>query len=69
MAERLRLAIEASVVHHDGQEIRYTISLGVAELPEHIESYKQWIELSDQGLYAAKHGGRNQVVVQSSTKK
>ena len=69
MADRLRLAIEASVVHHDGQEIRYTISLGVAELPENIESHKQWIELSDQGLYAAKHGGRNQVVVQSPTKK
>ena len=69
MADRLRLAIEASVVHHDGKEIRYTISLGVAELPENIESHKQWIALSDQGLYAAKHGGRNQVVVQSPTKK
>ena len=69
MAERLRIAIEASVVHHDNQEIRYTISLGVAELPENIESHQQWIELSDQGLYAAKHGGRNQVVVQSPTKK
>ena len=69
MADRLRVAIEASVVHHDGQEIRYTISLGVAELSEKIETHKQWIECSDQGLYAAKHGGRNQVVVQSLPKK
>ncbi len=69
MADRLRLAIEASVVHHDGKDIRYTISLGVAELTEGIETHKQWIECSDNGLYAAKRGGRNQVVVHKFTKK
>jgi diguanylate cyclase (GGDEF)-like protein len=61
-AERLRAAIEACVVRHDQTEIRYTISLGVAELRPGMETHKQWIECSDQGLYNAKRGGRNRAV-------
>jgi len=63
LAERLRKAIEAMKVFHDGIEIRYTISLGVAELNEGIESYTKWLECSDQALYEAKRGGRNLSVV------
>lgn len=67
-AERLRATVEASVVKHDQTEIRFTISLGIAELTETEESHKQWIEHADLGLYAAKHGGRNQVVLYEPAK-
>ncbi len=62
-AERLRAVIAAQTVRHDQHEIRYTISLGVAEMQERIENPKQWIECADRGLYEAKHGGRNRVVL------
>lgn len=63
LAERLRTQIEACTVRHDAVEIRYTISLGVSQLGPEIESHKQWIECADQGLYQAKHGGRNRAIV------
>jgi diguanylate cyclase (GGDEF)-like protein len=62
-AERLRQTIEASVVRHEQHEIRYTVSLGIAELGAGLKDHKQWIECADQGLYAAKHGGRNRAVI------
>jgi diguanylate cyclase (GGDEF)-like protein len=62
-AERLRQTIEASIVRHEQTEIRYTISLGIAEIGPGLKDYKQWLECADQGLYAAKHGGRNRAVI------
>jgi diguanylate cyclase len=62
-AERLRTVVAAQTVRHDQHEIRYTISLGVAEMQARIESPKQWIECADRALYEAKHGGRNRVVL------
>jgi len=62
-AERLRTVVAAQTVCHDQYEIRYTISLGVAEMDARIENPKQWIECADRALYEAKHGGRNRVVL------
>ena len=58
-AERLRATIAALTIRHDQHEIRYTISLGVAEISMQLETPKQWIECADRALYEAKHGGRN----------
>ncbi|WP_455233898.1 sensor domain-containing diguanylate cyclase [Thiogranum longum] len=68
-AERLRKTIEAQTVTHEGRDIAYTVSLGVAELTDDIKNHKQWIECSDQALYEAKHGGRNQAATYSAAKK
>jgi diguanylate cyclase (GGDEF)-like protein len=62
-AERLRLAIEAQEMSHEGHVIRCTISLGVADLAEQTPDYKTLIEWADQALYASKKNGRNQVSV------
>ena len=62
-AERLRSAIEKLVVTYDGQDIRFTISLGVAEADEGLESYAMWLECADKALYASKEGGRNRHTV------
>jgi diguanylate cyclase (GGDEF)-like protein len=58
-AERLRKKIESQEVIYEGTEIKYTISLGIAELSEQMENYQQWIEAADAALYESKHGGRN----------
>ena len=62
-AERLRKAVEAQEVLHDGQKIRCTISLGVADLSRSTADYKQLIERADQALYLSKRNGRNQVTL------
>ena len=61
--ERVRKDIEAQVVTHDGRDIKYTISLGIAQLVNTMTDYKQWIVCADKALYTAKKGGRNQSVV------
>ncbi|NOZ52261.1 MAG: GGDEF domain-containing protein [Gammaproteobacteria bacterium] len=63
LAERLRKAIEAMSVFHDGVEIRYTISLGIAEIKDDMSGHKQWLQCADQALYEAKRAGRNQSVI------
>jgi diguanylate cyclase (GGDEF)-like protein len=61
MAERLRKAVENSVVKYNDIEINYTISLGIAEVSEKFSSYEAWIECADAALYQAKESGRNKV--------
>ncbi len=62
-AERLRKSIERMVVNFAGQEIRFTISLGVAVVDGQLTQYQQWLELADQALYTSKHEGRNRYTV------
>jgi diguanylate cyclase (GGDEF)-like protein len=61
--ERLRQAVEAETVQHEGQTIQCTISLGVADLSKPTSNYKTLIEWADQALYQSKKNGRNQVSV------
>lgn len=45
----------------DGNPV--TASIGIAErMVDNAESWRQLVELADSRMYAAKHGGRNQVV-------
>lgn len=60
VAERLRRNMESQALSFAGQEIRWTISSGIAELVELMESPAQWLECADKALYQAKHFGRNQ---------
>lgn len=62
-AERLRRAVEAREVEHEGALIRCTISLGVADLQQPVATYKSLIEQADQALYTSKKQGRNQVTL------
>ena len=61
--ERLRKKIEASVVQYEGQDISYTISLGIAQLTNDMESPRQWLECADTALYTAKETGRNLSII------
>ena len=62
-AERFRKAIEGLEVQHEGQSIRFTISLGVADLSQPSEGHADLIAWADQALYASKKNGRNRVSV------
>ena len=62
-AERLRKAVEEDQIIHEGQPIRCTISLGVADLGSTVSEYKQLIEQADQAMYVSKKTGRNKVTV------
>lgn len=64
-AERLRSLIENSSIYYDEQQIKITVSLGVAVYEESFEKHEQWIEAADSALYVSKEGGRNRVTVYS----
>ena len=60
LAERIRQTVEATSVDVNGEHIRLTASLGVAQYCAHT-SLDELIRDADQWLYAAKRQGRNQV--------
>ncbi|MBW5416272.1 sensor domain-containing diguanylate cyclase [Pseudomonas sp. MAG002Y] len=64
-AERLRQQAEQLKVEHEGKQITFTISLGIADLSLPVESHEVLLERADQALYQSKHNGRNQVTVYS----
>lgn len=63
VAERLRLAIEASETARadDGQVIRHTASIGVVALKPDDADFEALLQRADRALYRAKASGRNTV--------
>jgi two-component system cell cycle response regulator len=66
-AERLRKAVGVGPAEVNSEEgpsdtVHVTISAGVAACPGGADSGEALIEVADQVLYQAKHGGRNRVV-------
>jgi diguanylate cyclase (GGDEF)-like protein len=62
-AERLRQAVEQLLVQYNSQDIRFTISLGVADLSAPANDHAELIARADQALYTSKKTGRNRVTV------
>ncbi|UCD77620.1 MAG: diguanylate cyclase [Desulfobacterales bacterium] len=61
--ERLRKKIEDTTVRYDSKEIRFTVSIGLAQFtPALDKSTADLIKRADDGLYAAKKQGRNRLV-------
>ena len=61
LAERLRQSVEALCIAYNGQQLKVTLSLGLAEYHTEMTEHRQWIEAADKGLYQSKANGRNQV--------
>ena len=61
IAERIRKKMEALVVKFEQLEIKFTISIGIAELDESFTDHVVWLGASDKALYYCKENGRNQV--------
>lgn len=64
-AERLRKAVEATLVTYEDQAIHFCISLGVAEISKEIGHHTAWLERADKALYHSKEGGRNRATLHS----
>lgn len=61
LAERIRTMIEGTVIAYGRQELRLTVSVGLAIASELDRDIADVIERADQGLYLAKNSGRNRV--------
>lgn len=64
-AERLRRAVEAMTIAHDGQEIAMTISIGAVSFDRAVE-LETLFKAADDCLYAAKDAGRNRAVARAA---
>lgn len=63
-AERIRSHLREVLVVHQGQSVGpITVSIGVAELPQHGTTAKELLESADVALYRAKREGRDRVEV------
>lgn len=69
VAERLRSEIEQTRMLTRSGELSITVSIGVATLNEKTRTLEHLLKAADVGLYAAKHAGRNRVMVQLSPRK
>ena len=62
VAERFRKQIENQTIFFGGQEIKVTITLGVAQFDSSLGAEK-CIQLADKALYEGKEHGRNKVIL------
>ncbi|TCV75933.1 diguanylate cyclase [Neorhizobium sp. S3-V5DH] len=59
VAEKIRSQVEAGSLLVDGQEIKVTVSLGVASANAHAPDLQAALKEADTALYRAKSAGRN----------
>ncbi|MDY6331583.1 MAG: diguanylate cyclase [Fibrobacter sp.] len=62
VAERFRKQIENQTIFFGGQEIKVTITLGVAQF-DSSQGAEKCIQLADKALYEGKEHGRNKVIL------
>lgn len=62
-AERLRKAVEAMIVRHNGNTIQFTVSIGVEETRNEHQSHEGWMRATDSALYHSKESGRNRTTL------
>lgn len=65
-AERIRQAIEAKKIRAYDEDLKITISIGIAVFPEDSRQTQALIDNADQALYQAKQSGRNRVCIFTS---
>ncbi|MFV5404537.1 GGDEF domain-containing protein [Acinetobacter sp. 228] len=64
IAERIRCAIQKQYIYvKPNHAIRFTISIGIAELESHTQTLEDLIKQADIALYQAKKTGRNRIEV------
>lgn len=59
--ERLRVAIEKSLVAFEENEMKFTVSIGLAQKNDDVKTFDELISHADDALYRAKNNGRNRI--------
>jgi diguanylate cyclase (GGDEF)-like protein/PAS domain S-box-containing protein len=62
-AEKLRQKCAELCIQHEGQNIRATVSFGVASYPDHGNAPEEILIKADKALYQSKKSGRNRVTI------
>jgi diguanylate cyclase (GGDEF)-like protein len=62
-AERVRGAVEAMAIPHEGKILRVTISIGVCLFPDLAGVKQDFIDGADKAMYFSKKSGRNRVTL------
>ena len=63
IGERIRSQVERYRPKIDGEDVRITISVGIASSPAHASDVTQLLQRVDDAMYSAKRGGKNQLCV------
>lgn len=61
-AEEVLALVRKEVYVHEDRQIRFTVSIGVAELSKN-ETVEEWMKRADLALYHSKNNGRNRLTV------
>lgn len=61
LIERIREKLESSIVNTYGNQLKVTISAGIADLQPNIDTATKLVYRADQALYIAKQSGRNRI--------
>jgi two-component system, cell cycle response regulator len=65
-ADRIRAAIEAMDIPHEGKNLKVTVSIGVSTFPAQAATKQELIDNADKAMYFSKKTGRNRVSVYSA---
>jgi diguanylate cyclase (GGDEF)-like protein len=66
LAERIRAAVESHEFPGEGEGMKITTSMGIAQYPDDGERTRDLLESADATLYRAKRSGRNRVAAAMS---
>ncbi|MGE0527401.1 MAG: GGDEF domain-containing protein [Bdellovibrionales bacterium] len=62
-AEELLARVHREVYVHENHQLRFTVSIGVAQLAETDKDVSAWIRRADEALYYSKNNGRNRATL------
>lgn len=62
LAEKVRRDIEASSLDIDGENVSFTVSIGVTTIEEHSAGVEEILEAARSAMQLAKQGGRNRIM-------
>jgi diguanylate cyclase (GGDEF)-like protein len=63
VAERLRSAVESTIVSYEDAVVQFTVSAGVAPMFSTDVTWESMLHRADEAMYVAKRSGRNRVVL------
>lgn len=63
--ERIRKAVENTAFDMNGEQIKSTVSIGIASFPHQADNNIDLLRKADKALYASKHAGRNKATLYS----